>query len=845
MSEKFFYDNFFQTLIELHEEIQLEQWPASIGPDGKKPADSWKNMKQFLNFYVGIYVKYIYLMRKIEDSYDQIIHVQIRSMVKKFLQNILCRLVKVKGEIIYFNNPILEFKPCHYVFLDEYLIDLKLEPDDLDIAIPRYFREDNSDHMIERRLLLEEGLKRKFGNTLPQEDKIKNFYHVDLTFEEAIRMLQNFEIGRQNIKRISQKLKYEMKREKDPISGGGQTLASEERKSIILQHLVAIQKVKIYKDSEMKFLKMKQYTIEEKETKDDNERKKIIALNSIGTNPTENDNIFKTIKSPEEIRTNRKEIQKERQKDYEEYLKTLEKSIREVEGYDMKQKMINERRDWMEQYKHDHKEPPQQIKLFYDKFNVTIKEELDDNQKKEKDKIAKDKLKKEQDKKKKDEQGDKIQIKPYTGPSGIEMENILSGINEFKALFETPSEFINQKDKFMVNIARKNVLEAVTESIKLEVDQMLSIEIANRRTIFLKGKKDKLPKVPKVKVPAEKLCIGEKPLVKVPLSELFNELIDKNVIRKMVPHTLDELQCDFNYVAHRMNIIDENLIDVPLFYTKQLIKEYLIFPLGDPFIKSNLGSNIASALFHGPPGTGKTLAALAIAYHTDALFIDISPRNVDGKINTKEDLSRTLASAFRVAKNYQPAIIYFDNAEQIFAAKAKGAIKNAAAQKMKKYIASMKNLITQDMRVLIIGCTNRGYPFLNKKDMKNIFDKTFYFGLPSYADRVKLWKNEIRKKTESDGDLDYCVLGEMSNGYSQESIISCIKYTLSRKRMDRIKFNPIQTDEFISSLAKTEYFYKDDYLKEKEFLKIASGMDEIYQYLKEKREENEKNQGKR
>ena len=56
----------------------------------------------------------------------------------------------------------------------------------------------------------------------------------------------------------------------------------------------------------------------------------------------------------------------------------------------------------------------------------------------------------------------------------------------------------------------------------------------------------------------------------------------------------------------------------------------------------------------------------------------------------------------------------------------------------------------------------------------------------------------------------------MSNGYSQESIINCIDYTLSRQRMDRIKFNPLQTEEFISSLAKTEYFYKDDYLKEKE-----------------------------
>ena len=837
MSEKFFYDNFFESLIELHEQIQLEQWPASIGPDGKKPADSWKNMKQFLNFYVGIYVKYIYLMNKIEDSYDQIIHVQIRDMVKKFLQNILCRLVKVKGEIIYFNNPILELKPCHYVFLDEYLIDLKLEPDDLNLSIPRYFREDYSDKMIERRLIFEDALKRVNGNTLPEEDRTKFFYHVDITFDESISILQNFEICRQNIKRITQKLKYELKKEKDPIAGGGQTLAAEERRSIILQHLVAIQKIKQIKEEEMKFLRMKKNTLEESLL--------IPALNSIGTNPTEKDEVFSNLKSPEEIRKNRKEIQKERQRDYQEYLKNLEKSIKEVEGYDMKQKMINERRDWMEQYRHDHKQPPQQIKLFYDKFKVTIKQELDDNQKKEKDKIAKDKLKKEQDKKKKEEQGDKIQIKPYTGPSGIEMENIQKFITEFKALFETPSEFINQKDTFMVNIARKSVLEKVTEAIRLEVDQMVSLEIANRRTIYLKGKKDKLPKVPKVKVPAEKFCTGEKPLAKVPLSELFNELVDKHVIRKMVPHTLDELKCDFNYVAHRMNIIDENLIDVPLFYTKQLLKEYCIFPLGDPFVKSNLGSNIASVLFHGPPGTGKTLAALAIAYHTDALFLDLSPKNVDGKINTKENLSRTLASTFRIAKNYQPAIIYFDNAEQIFAAKAKGAIKNPAAQKKKKYIASMKNLITKDMRVLIIGCTNRGYPFLNKKDLKNVFDKTFYFGLPSYADRVKLWKTKIQEKTQLDGDLDYCILGEMSNGYSQESIISCIEYTLSRQRMDRIKFNPLQTEEFISSLAKTEYFYKDDYLREREFLKIASGMGEIYDYLKEKRDENEKNIGKR
>ena len=73
----------------------------------------------------------------------------------------------------------------------------------------------------------------------------------------------------------------------------------------------------------------------------------------------------------------------------------------------------------------------------------------------------------------------------------------------------------------------------------------------------------------------------------------------------MLPHALSEFKYDFNYIAHKMNIIDENLIDVSLFYTKQLLKGYCIFPLGDPFAKSNLSTNVANVLFHDPPGTEK------------------------------------------------------------------------------------------------------------------------------------------------------------------------------------------------------------------------------------------------
>jgi SpoVK/Ycf46/Vps4 family AAA+-type ATPase len=241
----------------------------------------------------------------------------------------------------------------------------------------------------------------------------------------------------------------------------------------------------------------------------------------------------------------------------------------------------------------------------------------------------------------------------------------------------------------------------------------------------------------------------------------------------MIPKSLNDLLCDFNYIAHSMNLVDEKLIDVPLFYSLQLVKEFCIFPMGSQFIKSNMGSNFASVLFHGFPGTGKTHAAIAVAHHTDSLFIDISPRNLEGKLNTKEETSRLLASAFRVAKNYQPVVIYFDCAEQIFPGKVKGMVKNANAQKLKRYLLSFKSLVTQDMRVLFIGCTNKGH-WMNDKEMRLMFDKTIYFSLPSFSDRHKIWKTHIAKKVGRSYDLEYDVLAEISNGFSAESV--CYRY---------------------------------------------------------------------
>jgi SpoVK/Ycf46/Vps4 family AAA+-type ATPase len=237
----------------------------------------------------------------------------------------------------------------------------------------------------------------------------------------------------------------------------------------------------------------------------------------------------------------------------------------------------------------------------------------------------------------------------------------------------------------------------------------------------------------------------------------------------MYAKNLDDLLCDFNYVANSMQIVDSQLIDIPLFYTKQLIKEYCIFPLGSQTVKSN-SLGFCSALFYGPSGTGKTHAAISIAHHTNALFMDLSPNNLERF--SKQDLTKMIATAFRVAKNKQPAVIYFDNAEQIFLDSKKvkkGAIKNPNATRLRKILLSYKNIITPEMKILIIGCTNNGWNIL-PKDLNLMFDRSFYFALPSFSDRFKIWKNEIKSKLGKVYDLEYDVLAHMSANFSAESV---------------------------------------------------------------------------
>jgi len=88
----------------------------------------------------------------------------------------------------------------------------------------------------------------------------------------------------------------------------------------------------------------------------------------------------------------------------------------------------------------------------------------------------------------------------------------------------------------------------------------------------------------------------------------------------------------------------------------------------------------------GPRGSGKTMAVRALAHECHALLLDISPTNIDGQYTDKKQMDGMINSAFKVAKEFQPAIIYCDDFEYVFsgAKKKKGSPVNPLFSKMKK-----------------------------------------------------------------------------------------------------------------------------------------------------------------
>ena len=75
----------------------------------------------FFQRLITLYVRYVRVLRHLEEAYDQVLQPQKRRLIRGVLDGVMGRVVELKNEMVE-----KEFSEYHY--MDDVLQDLKLTP---------------------------------------------------------------------------------------------------------------------------------------------------------------------------------------------------------------------------------------------------------------------------------------------------------------------------------------------------------------------------------------------------------------------------------------------------------------------------------------------------------------------------------------------------------------------------------------------------------------------------------------------------------------------------------------------------------------------------------------------
>ncbi|CAM9614506.1 unnamed protein product [Laminaria digitata] len=198
------------------------------GDDPPPPPPQATIMEAFQHF-ACLYIKYVQIFKRLEMCYDAMVHPQKRIDVKMVLELVIRRVLELKHELVKWNPPNVDVRfpppapaqpfPWDYVNLDDILVDLKLSPDTLDVAVPHsYFKQDSAAEITARDTLIKGYNKLKLNTTagvpLDDEEDPEEAAAGEMTLDKAMEIIQRNERGRQGKARaqLLKELREEEKR---------------------------------------------------------------------------------------------------------------------------------------------------------------------------------------------------------------------------------------------------------------------------------------------------------------------------------------------------------------------------------------------------------------------------------------------------------------------------------------------------------------------------------------------------------------------------------------------------------------------------------------------------------
>lgn len=831
---------------DLVSQIKVEKQYAELYSKKSNPSAQKQKIsnEEIFRYFVVLYVNYIQILKRLDECHDNIIQPQKLIDIGIVLEHVVSRVLEVKYQLIrlsqIFNDLSVvqqvrsdssnkenihddsnkaskqiqnasddssKASSLDYVNLDRVLRDLKLQPHSLNLPIPRFFLEDGREDRSQRDSLIEGYMKLKLGiSVIPfethSEDRIEDNLPLENTSNISDDILRNSFVQKKRKKKFS--------------FHGDDTEAAQ-----FIQRVVRGA--------------MSRYN-----TKNDQNEEKIFIGMKHSNDKEETDRVRSNLNNTYQLR---KQEQESNRKSYDRSLTTLKNVILEEEGFDIREKLREERTFWITDQIAQTNNIPESLEGFYKKDQPPEEEAIENE---ENDKKGKEKKGKSSKKSSATEESDDEEEELIIWDSEL-TELISKDVESYENHWKCRVEPENNCQKHDVEMAKSRILrDQVQSELAVIIDGMLLSNLQKIKALKedkkkkgkgKKGAKKKKGKKGKGKGKGKK----EKPLPGAKIPELKNmdtdEMLSILIEHQIINNYQKELKMN-DFVSDYLGASHlpaegrvPTWINPSITQLRTLVTEYCIFPQGTKTIKSRLNENenIRSIVFYGPEGTGKTLMAEIVASELRALLINLSPEKLKGIFNDKTGPTKLIHMVFSVAKNlaYGPVVIYIGDCEQFFlpsGKKKKGPAvdKNGPIRFQKDLLTYKNRCLTKDDRVIIIGSTRnpdladiktfRWKGPTGKPEKQGFFERFLYFPLPSYADRIYLWKHFVHQKIktwggegivrqEYDGVIllkfNFSLLALLSANRSVGFIEEIVTKVLTFERVRTLKEKPLQESEFL------------------------------------------------